>query len=74
MSRPIAAMCRTRREVERPGVVALLGVCVGVVGNAIYDAHFNQIEHNQFPFEIIVLVVLGSPGIMFGSLPSWPAE
>ncbi len=74
LSRPVAAMCRTRRELRAAGGVALLGVWAGVIGNAIYDAHFNQIDHNLFPFEMTILVVLGSPGIMLGFLPSWPAE
>jgi hypothetical protein len=74
MSRPVAALCRKRRELEFAGVVALLGVCAGVLGDVIYDSYFNNIAHNLFPFEIIAFVVVGSPGIMFGFLPNWPDE
>jgi hypothetical protein len=39
-----------------------VGIVVGVLANAIYDAAANHIDHNLFPFEIVIAAVLIMPG------------
>jgi len=41
-------------------------VCLGVVANAIYDSNVNKIDHNMFPFEIIMDAFLILPGMLLG--------
>jgi hypothetical protein len=42
------------------------GICLGVIANAIYDMYANNIDHNMFPFEIIVDAYLIMPGVLLG--------
>ena len=44
-----------------------VGIAVGVVVNAIYDAAANHIDHNLFPFEIVISAVLIMPGLIGGT-------
>ena len=44
-----------------------VGIVVGDVANAIYDAAANHIDHNLFPFEIVISAVLIMPGLFGGT-------
>ncbi len=47
-------------------VSAFGGVCLGVIANAIYDFEVNNIDHNLFPFEILLGAILIVPGMLCG--------
>src|SRR5436305_14427961 len=40
-----------RARVLLIAVSAFVGICLGVIANAIYDSGVNNIDHNLFPFE-----------------------
>ena len=42
------------------------GIGAAVVANAFYDSFANYIEHNLFPFEIVILAFLLMPGLFVG--------
>ena len=52
-------------------VLALVGICVGVVTNAEYDFALNGVDHNLFPIEIIFAAILILPGMLVGLVAAW---
>jgi hypothetical protein len=46
--------------------LALIGVCIGVLVNADLDENIRNIDHNLYPIEMVVGVVLIMPGWLGG--------
>jgi hypothetical protein len=53
------------------GPFVLAGICGGVVANAIYDGVIHHVDHNLFPFEIVLMSVFAMPGVMAGLTLAW---
>jgi hypothetical protein len=47
-------------------LAAFVGICVGVIASANYDFEINHIDHNLYPFEIVVAAILIMPGMLCG--------
>lgn len=47
-------------------VSALGGICLGVIANANYDFYARNVDHNLFPFEIVIWAFLTVPGVIVG--------
>jgi hypothetical protein len=62
----LAARCATSRTAMLRCVAGLLGVVSGVLGQVAFDTLVNHRDHNLFPIEIIVMVVLAMPGALAG--------
>jgi hypothetical protein len=61
----LALGCRTQ-PAWSTALFGLLGIVAGVMANATYDLLVHHIDHNLFPFEIVILATLLMPGLMVG--------
>ena len=48
------------------GVATFIGICAGVISNAIYDFSVYHVEHNLFPINIVLKSVMAIPGVIGG--------
>jgi hypothetical protein len=53
------------------GIFVYAGICAGILANAIYDLVVNQVDHNLFPIEIIVMAAFAMPGVIAGTALAW---
>jgi hypothetical protein len=74
LSGPIASRCHTRGQLYSAGMLALLGMFIANIANVVYDSYVGGEDHNLFPFEILALILVGSPGLLFRFLPDWPEK
>ena len=47
-------------------IAGVAGLASGVLANVAYDSVFLHIEHNLFPIEIVMTLVLATPGVLAG--------